>query len=488
MNMSKCILVFVPNTLEYHKNGFLKGDYKEFDDAVAYYITSDTTEKTSNNSIGTMGTKMKFPEEGNSKIFIDGNGNMTFSKAVGKNYSIAKITYDYEAFKKHDIVEDSNVYGKHFKFISDEIYKSRPWLSDNGKRSIGNTVLSFVLCILILLMKLTTKLKIILSYSSTFSHFEDSVITSKWFIETMLCEKRFTPKLGNIFVAKIIDLVIGIVLLNWLLKNEDGISMYVQNSTEDLISNLKGLLLYLMGSPIGLKLNYAFNKSLGQFFFYHISLWRIFLLGLQPLFVAYFRLLVLPGALGLSFQISMISDLISITTFHVYCIYVYATRLFSLQLMGLRSLWKLFIGRKYNPLRNRVDSCQYSQNQLFIGTLGFTILLFLLPTTTLYYTVFSSFRLVILFIEELSWRMRYFLNTIPVYVIFLWIFNSPSIAGTPNIVWNGFDQNGVLNVEAELNKLPLTSCIRKFLPDHMCKRGENSLVNMFYNTITGTIM
>lgn len=81
-----------------------------------------------------------------------------------------------------------------------------------------------------------------------------------------------------------------------------------------------------MGSPIGLKLNHAFNKSLAQFFFYHISLWKIFLLSLTPVFNKYFRFLVLPGALGLSFQIAMISDIISIATFHVYCIYVYAAR------------------------------------------------------------------------------------------------------------------------------------------------------------------
>lgn len=63
-------------------------------------------------------------------------------------------------------------------------------------------------------------------------------------------------------------------------------------------------------------------------------------------------------------------------------------RLFNLQLKCLISLWRLFIGKKYNPLRERVDSCQYSPNQLFIGTLIFTILLFLLPTTIMYYAVF----------------------------------------------------------------------------------------------------
>lgn len=60
-----------------------------------------------------------------------------------------------------------------------------------------------------------------------------------------------------------------------------------------------------------------------------------------------------------------------------------------MQIKGLMSLLNLFVGRKFNPLRHRVDSLQYTHNQLFIGTLGFTILLFLLPTTLLYYSVFA---------------------------------------------------------------------------------------------------
>ena len=59
-------------------------------------------------------------------------------------------------------------------------------------------------------------------------------------------------------------------------------------------------------------------------------------------------------------------------------------RLYSLQVSGLVAL-----GRKHNPLRGRVDSCQYSPDQLFVGTLAFTILLFLFPTTFMYYIVFA---------------------------------------------------------------------------------------------------
>lgn len=40
---------------------------------------------------------------------------------------------------------------------------------------------------------------------------------------------------------------------------------------------LRKLLSSLMGSPVGLKLNKAFNTMLGKCFLYHIELWWIFL-------------------------------------------------------------------------------------------------------------------------------------------------------------------------------------------------------------------
>ena len=63
-------------------------------------------------------------------------------------------------------------------------------------------------------------------------------------------------------------------------------------------------------------------------------------------------------------------------------------RLYSLQVFSLTSLWRLFRGKKWNVLRHRVDSASYDIDQLFVGTLFFTLLFFLLPTMLLYYIVF----------------------------------------------------------------------------------------------------
>lgn len=87
-------------------------------------------------------------------------------------------------------------------------------------------------------------------------------------------------------------------------------------------------------------------------------------------------------------------------------------RLFFCQIKGLSSLWRLFIGRKFNPLRDRVDSFDCTQNQLFIGTLGFTVLLFLLPTTMMYYSVFIT----------VGFDRNFFVNYLVIFISLGWLF------------------------------------------------------------------
>ena len=72
------------------------------------------------------------------------------------------------------------------------------------------------------------------------------------------------------------------------------------------------------------------------------------------------------------------------------------------------SFWRLFRGKKWNPLRNRVDTMPHSpdiaNHRFFTGTLLFTILLFLLPTTALYYAIFAFLRVATLCLQKpLHW-------------------------------------------------------------------------------------
>ena len=48
---------------------------------------------------------------------------------------------------------------------------------------------------------------------------------------------------------------------------------------------------------------------------------------------------------------------------------------------------------KYNPLRDRIDSCDFDLDQLLLGTLLFSLLFFLMPTTMIYYLLFFLARM-----------------------------------------------------------------------------------------------
>lgn len=70
---------------------------------------------------------------------------------------------------------------------------------------------------------------------------------------------------------------------------------------------------------------------------------------------------------------------------------MYKFRLFNWQIRLLMVLFRLFCGKKQNPLRNnRLDSHLCDIDQLFIVTLSFTILLFLFPSIFMFYAVFTS--------------------------------------------------------------------------------------------------
>ena len=138
--------------------------------------------------------------------------------------------------------------------------------------------------------------------------------------------------------------------------------------------------------------------------------------------------LVYCGVLGFTCIISVLSDLVSLATIHIYCFYGYAARLYGLQVLGLSALWRLFRGKKWNQLRSRVDSYSYGNDQLFIGTLSFTILLFLLPTVLMYYLVFLVLRVVTLSVQGALCFCIEYMSSMPLYMICLWIVNSKKVA------------------------------------------------------------
>jgi len=250
-----------------------------------------------------------------------------------------------------------------------------------------------------------------MSYSGQFVVKRCQHIADSWRHKTSLNVDSSRKKIiWNILAFLAFDLALGFVALTFVsalyearLDEQRGrensgdkvIEGWVLGATDSIVFYLRRLLKWVMGAPAGLKLNSVLSQSLGKFFLYHIHLWRTFLLISTP----YVSQLIDAGLraralafIGISLQICLVQDALNVVTFHIHCFYAYARRLFLNQSSGLRSLWRLFRGKKYNPLRDRVDSLHPNSDveQLFVGTVGFTILLFLYPTTLVFYVIFGS--------------------------------------------------------------------------------------------------
>ncbi|WAQ95753.1 PIGQ-like protein [Mya arenaria] len=147
------------------------------------------------------------------------------------------------------------------------------------------------------------------------------------------------------------------------------------------------------------------------------------------------------GVWGLTVQLALFQDIFATMTIHIYCFYVYAARLYRLQVYALGSLWRLFRGKKWNVLRQRVDSAVYDADQLFVGTLLFTVLLFLLPTTGLYYVVFSVLRVVVLTVQGVVTRLRYHITSTPWWSVCLWMIGSTTLIDKAVLIAGCFEKD-----------------------------------------------
>uniref|UniRef100_G1PFH9 Phosphatidylinositol glycan anchor biosynthesis class Q n=1 Tax=Myotis lucifugus TaxID=59463 RepID=G1PFH9_MYOLU len=237
---------------------------------------------------------------------------------------------------------------------------------------------------------------------------------------------------------------------------------------EWVAEELQHLLQWLMGAPAGLKMNRALDQVLGRFFLYHIHLWISYIHLMSPFIERILWHMGLSACLGLTVALS-ISDIIALLTFHIYCFYVYGARLYCLKICGLSSLWRLFRGKKWNVLRQRVDSCSYDLDQLFIGTLLFTILVFLLPTTALYYLVFTLLRLLVVTVQGLIHLLVDLINSLPLYALGLRLCRPYRLSAGVKFQVLEHEAGRPLRLLMQINPLPYNRVVHTYrLPSCGC--------------------
>jgi hypothetical protein len=186
---------------------------------------------------------------------------------------------------------------------------------------------------------------------------------------------------------------------------------------------------WLMGLPAGMKLNENLNHTLGSTVLYAIDLWNTITTAVTPFEPVLIRICSIIAIFGTSLLLATFSDILSGMTFHIDFIHSGFSRLYSLELSALSSLWKLFRGKKRNILRGRIDSCSYDMDQLLLGTILFTLVFFLFPTITIYYIFFSMVRFSIIITQALIWFLLAFMNYFPLFAAIMYVFDSERLPG-----------------------------------------------------------
>lgn len=291
-----------------------------------------------------------------------------------------------------------------------------------------------------------------------------------WSTKSASDQRHFMRK-ANIFVSLLVDVALGILLMSWLYRDDhiSTVANALVPAADHVAKELNSLLQWLMGAPAGLKMNRALDQVLGRFFLYHIHLWISYIHLMSPFVESLLWYGGLSAALGLTLFLSLLSDMIALLTFHIYCFYVYGARLYCLKIYGLSSLWRLFRGKKWNVLRQRVDSCSYDLDQLFIGTLLFTVLLFLLPTTALYYLVFTLLRLVVVLVQGIIHLTVDFINSFPLFAVGLRVCRPYRLADGVKFRVLCDEPGTCLHLLMEINPLKSSSVVQTYrTPTYSC--------------------
>jgi phosphatidylinositol glycan class Q protein len=185
-----------------------------------------------------------------------------------------------------------------------------------------------------------------------------------------------------------------------------------------------------MGSkPAGVKLNSSLASFLGQVLVVYVQWWLKVLYELGQHARILIILLIVVSFGGFSLCVALLVDLFMLHCTHILWLYAVLARVYHLQFSLLLSLWFLFRGKKWNVLKQRIDSCDYSIDQLLLGTLLFTILFFLLPTTWAFYLYLFIVYCLVLVVHTVTCILLELANHVPLYSLLQYVFNPTAFLG-----------------------------------------------------------
>ncbi|KAI6043092.1 N-acetylglucosaminyl transferase component-domain-containing protein [Pisolithus marmoratus] len=226
------------------------------------------------------------------------------------------------------------------------------------------------------------------------------------------------------------DIIIGVAFRFFLYQNRAILNQLVIDGLEGILAHrMEGVLLWLDSWPAGLKLNTELSRFYSQGFIGLITQWAMFLHSCLR-FLSLLNLTIETASLmGMTMATSLCLDLLGLLTAHFYACYLISSVIYRHVLMLIGSLWNLFRGKRYNVLRNRTDPWDYEIDQLLLGTILFTLAVYLFPTIWVYYAVFALVRLSLIALYATGETSLAFMNHFPLFALMLRIKDPQRLPG-----------------------------------------------------------
>lgn len=231
----------------------------------------------------------------------------------------------------------------------------------------------------------------------------------------------------NLVYVILIDLILGSLLRNYISDRIDTVGEFLKYVTNSLLfTELDRLIRWLMDNPAGFKLNSELSTFVGELNIWALQFWyRQIMNKLQNwnLQILLIMVLKLSKIFGATLIIAGLCDVVKFLQIHIACFSLSMARVFNWQLNVLKSLFRLFYGNKYNVLRKRIDRQQYDFDQLLLGIIIFTVLVYLLPTIAAFYITFVVLNLGFYLVSLTLQSIIFALNQLPIFIILLSLKN-----------------------------------------------------------------
>ncbi|ORM40075.1 N-acetylglucosaminyl-phosphatidylinositol biosynthetic protein gpi1 [Babesia sp. Xinjiang] len=187
----------------------------------------------------------------------------------------------------------------------------------------------------------------------------------------------------------VVDLLSGILQFIFLRKIVVYSVNFMRVVTRATYVSIIKYLSYNFAMRIGkyCKLNNEVAAFLSRLIISMLVVWSVIVPKLHESFLWFSRLFQYSALFGITCEIAVLADIVTIETLHMayaHCILLFITKWMHRYKFSLLQLIK---GKKWNELKQALDSNEYTREQLFLGTVMFSLLLLIYPTIWVFYCV-----------------------------------------------------------------------------------------------------